>query len=78
MNPITEMGPEELAEYTNALAVAVESLLPPGTLFAVLFTDPDSMQMQYVANTGHAGMVAAIRETADRIETNRRAKERRN
>lgn len=54
----------------NKLAPVIDAALPEGALFAlIVFADDGSGQGgHYIGNAERTSMVAAIRETADRIE----------
>lgn len=69
MKQIRDMDEPTLKEYFTLLADATESVLPPGTLFALLVFD-ESCIGQYVSNAKRPEMIRVLRETADRIEAN--------
>lgn len=66
--PIRAMTEPELSLLMRQVARVVESVLPPGALFAVVATDPIDPVVQYVANCERMGVILMIRELADRLE----------
>ena len=66
---LRDLTEPELRRYMHALAHAVESVLPAGTLFAVLVFDDPGLA-QYVTNAHRADVIRALRESADRLEAN--------
>lgn len=75
MKRLEEMTHGELTAYCVQLARAIEDMLPPGPsakgkcLFAIVFTHTEEPGMgQYIANAERSGVVAMLRQCADRIE----------
>lgn len=73
MKRLEDMDERELAETMKAAARAIEAVLPPGpgprgkSMFAlVIFDDPQIAQ--YISSCNRADTIAAMRETADRLE----------
>jgi hypothetical protein len=67
------MDEPTMRQYFNALAGAIEDILPAGAsakgraLFVILVFDDPGLA-QYVSNCDRSTMVAALRECADRLE----------
>jgi hypothetical protein len=73
MKRLEDMDERELGEVMVAAARAVESVLPPGlgprgkSMFVlVVFDDPKVAQ--YISSCNRVDMIAAMRETAERLE----------
>jgi hypothetical protein len=72
MTPLDEMTEPELRNLMNAMARAVENTgrnfgVTPKPYFTLLVWN-DPKIAQYVSNCERHSMIAAIRETADRLE----------
>ena len=69
MKQLDDMTEPELRRLTTAVCAAVESRLPKGTGFCVLFWPFGAPGIsQYGANARRGDMIAALREAADRLE----------
>lgn len=73
MKPLIDQDEEELRETMLRAARAVEAVLPPGagprgrSMFVlVVFDDPQIAQ--YISSCRREDTIAAMRETADRLE----------
>lgn len=69
MMQLEDMTEPELRDLTNHVLRAVQSRLPPGAGFCVLFWLQGKHQVgQYGSNCRRADMILALREAADRLE----------
>ena len=68
MKEIKDMTEPELQELMSSVANAVKEKIPEKTLFAVLVFDEPGLA-QYVSNVQRADMVKALREAADKLES---------
>lgn len=66
---LRDLAEPELATRLRRCAQSVTFYLPEGSLFMLLAFDPDDASTgQYIANAERAGVVAAMRACADRLE----------
>ena len=62
-----DMTEPELAAVMTSAARAVTKILPPKSLFVLVCFD-DPKVAQYISNAERKGIIASMRETADRLE----------
>jgi hypothetical protein len=62
------MTEPELARVMRDAADRVVSRLPPRTLFVLLAFEAEPGVAQYISNAKREGIIATLRETADRLE----------
>lgn len=67
MAELKDMTEPELFKLMKAIGDAVKAKLPPKTLFVVLAFDGDGLG-QYISNANRTDIIAAMRETATRLE----------
>ncbi len=69
MKPLDDMDQPELRALTTSILNGIKAKLPPDTGFAVLFWPMTQYKLaQYGSNCRREDMIAALRETADRLE----------
>lgn len=67
---LRDMNEPEMRHYFNLLARATESVLPEDARKFVLLVFDDPGLCQYVGNVERADVIKAMRETANRLESN--------